>query len=551
MNRAMYSGVSGMRAHQTKMDVIGNNIANVNTYGFKSSRTTFRDVYYQTVKSSAAATTSSGGVNPSGIGYGTQVGSVDLLMSQSSFTMTDNAMDLAVDGEGFFQVQDANGNRFFTRAGQMNFDSAGNLVDSQGNFVLGVSGNPIGKAPGSDLIQLQIPAVNPTPSAAEATINGVKFNIKATNATADGNVSFQFVTSGTLTDGEKAVAEVGTSGIVITLNENETFATMAELNSVVNAAIEKYSQANTGASHPAGNFMMTMTPADAWPAGGLTGAQICSTDYTVQDGTISNWPNVLTGLGISLTGETGTGFSASGALTAFSMEKLGDGNLNLSLEVGGVTYTGVIDPTRTSAGSVKLTNGSGEDYIVINRPSYTDLEPTVATGSDATANRWDLSDKLSAAEIAKSIATPSKANNNLGLSSKKIILSGGTEGGPQGIEDLTGISIGADGVITAQHGILGDITVGRIDLATFANPQGLVQSGGTYFTTSSNSGTMNYCQPGLSGAGQLVAGSLELSNVDLSREFSDMITTQRGYQASSRLITVSDDMLEELVNLKR
>ena len=117
MNRSLYSGVSGMKAHQTRMDVIGNNIANVNTYGFKASRVTFSDIYYQTVMAGSEGTSTSGGTNSGGIGYGTSVGSIDLLMGQSSFTMTDSTLDLAIDGEGFLQVQDADGNKYYTRAG--------------------------------------------------------------------------------------------------------------------------------------------------------------------------------------------------------------------------------------------------------------------------------------------------------------------------------------------------------------------------------------------------------------------------------------------------
>ena len=173
MNRSLYSGVSGLKAHQTRMDVIGNNISNVNTYGFKASRVTFKDVYYQTVNAGSAGSSTVGGTNPGSVGYGTQVGSVDLLMGQSSFTMTDSTMDLAIDGEGFFQVQDADGNKYFTRSGALTFDSAGNLVDSQGNFVLGISGNPLGKSPGSNLIQLSLPSVTPSTSSGSTSISDV------------------------------------------------------------------------------------------------------------------------------------------------------------------------------------------------------------------------------------------------------------------------------------------------------------------------------------------------------------------------------------------
>ena len=147
--------------------------------------------------------------------------------------------------------------------------------------------------------------------------------------------------------------------------------------------------------------------------------------------------------------------------------------------------------------------------------------------------------------------TASKVPDAYSLSSKTIVLEGGTKGGPQGIDSLTGVSIGTDGVISGQHSILGDVVLGRIDVAVFVNPSGLGEAGGTYFTTSPNSGTMTITKPGENGSGQLVAGALEMSNVDLAREFTDMIKTQRGYQANGRIITVTDTMLEELVNLKR
>ena len=134
MLRSLYSAVSGMKAHQTKLDVIGNNIANVNTYGFKSSRARFQDVFYQTLQSAAG-------------GDGSQLGGIDLDMSRSALQSTGRPMDVAITGEGFFQVMDADGNIFYTRAGNLMLDSnSGNLVDSNGYTVLGVSGDPLGKA---------------------------------------------------------------------------------------------------------------------------------------------------------------------------------------------------------------------------------------------------------------------------------------------------------------------------------------------------------------------------------------------------------------------
>lgn len=137
MMKALYSGVSGMRSHQTKMDVIGNNIANVNTYGYKTQRVTFRDIYYQQLKTPGSASDERGGINPSQVGYGAQVGSVDTIHTISGYAPTNKPTDVFINGEGYFAVQTSTGEQLFTRLGALGFDSAGNLVDVNGSRVLG------------------------------------------------------------------------------------------------------------------------------------------------------------------------------------------------------------------------------------------------------------------------------------------------------------------------------------------------------------------------------------------------------------------------------
>lgn len=137
MMKALYSGVSGMRSHQTKMDVIGNNIANVNTYGYKTQRTTFRDVYYQQIKNAGVGSADRGGINPSQVGYGAQVGSVDTIHTISGWAPTNKPTDVFINGEGYFAVQTSTGEQLFTRVGAFGFDSAGNLVDINGSRVMG------------------------------------------------------------------------------------------------------------------------------------------------------------------------------------------------------------------------------------------------------------------------------------------------------------------------------------------------------------------------------------------------------------------------------
>lgn len=140
MMKSLYSGVSGLRNHQTKMDVIGNNIANVNTSGYKSQRTTFRDLFYQTMSSPSAGGGNMGGTNASQVGYGAKIGSIDTINTISGYSPTDKATDLYISGEGYFAVQNASGDKRFTRLGALNFDSVGNLVDINGSKVFGAIG---------------------------------------------------------------------------------------------------------------------------------------------------------------------------------------------------------------------------------------------------------------------------------------------------------------------------------------------------------------------------------------------------------------------------
>lgn len=581
MVRSMYSGVSGMRSHQTAMDTIGNNIANVNTYGFKGSRTTFSDIYYQSLRGASAASSTRGGVNHSQIGVGAQVRSVDLMMTRQSFTQTDMTMDVALDGEGFLQVMDADGNKYYTRAGQLNFDANGNLVDSKGNFVLGVNGDPFGKGPGSDKIQVNLGSVNPAAAKAEETIDGVLWTITTSNPTEDGNVGISFVSDTSMAVNDDCVAEVTDSGIVVKLNGNKVFKNDGELSDAVNKAIQKACQAKTQKDHPAGAF--TITSNMEWPTDGLKGSELCDTSKKVVQGSVSGTGS-LKGKTIGQYTIVGDGFGSKFAdgIEEDELKKWTDGTIKIT-EVGntdpkkmkvemvfannGGTYSATLDSIPTGAQTVKLYKGGvekdNEDYLTLKIPDISSYRTSDGKGfinnpDTKKPYEWADFDVANMSQLKEDgtsdnslKVTASKAPNSKSLSSKTIVLSGGTKGGPQGIDSLTGVSIGTDGVISGQHSILGDVVLGRIDVAVFVNPSGLGEAGGTYFTTSPNSGTMTITKPGENGSGQMVAGALEMSNVDLAREFTDMIKTQRGYQANGRIITVTDTMLEELVNLKR
>ncbi|MBQ5990258.1 MAG: flagellar hook-basal body complex protein [Oscillospiraceae bacterium] len=677
MIRSLYSGVAGLKTQQTKMDVIGNNIANVGTYGFKSDRATFKDVYYQTTQTATASTGNVGGTNAKQIGYGNLVGSIDTNTKTSAMSSTGYGLDIAIAGEGFLQVMGADGNIMYTKAGMLDIDAEGNLVDVNGNFVLGVSGSDTTLPPSSNKIMIDLPYLDPQNSSVESTINNVDFTITSSNPTDKANVNFNFVSSNSLPIGQKMAAKISGDSITVTVNAKETFANAAEINAELNKAIKA---ANGNVEHPAGDFTISMVPENskfqALDIDGkshdieLTGAELVSSNFGYIPGEVDineglrnlfkvssvgegfkgdtrlskfDPPNsaigsanagtfaAATGLTIdisdgstpsavvgsatyttaelaSLSGIAAGSISGAsydntnGTLTvtdgttpvtvALSLAQLAnkagigetpesfdlsyDSTNGLTIKVG--DYEGTISNDQLrSAGDVLMVNTTAQDTsdsYVLSFPSLATLRNSlveVMTKANASSGAGTVSMTTSPAGTS---ATPtltdllnadsftfsfndavnmkqSDPSRSLGLGQSSFKLTGGTEGGEQTVANLTSISIDQAGRLIGVHDIYGVMELGRIDLATFANPAGLQKTGNTYFQQSLNSGDPVVVEAGTEGTGSIMASTLEASNVDLSNEFSDMIMTQRGFQASSRVITVSDTMLEELINLKR
>lgn len=798
MNRAMFSGVAGLKTHQTKMDVIGNNIANVNTYGFKTQRAVFSDMYYQALRNASAGTASRGGLNPSSVGYGSTLAGIQTQMSQSSMQSTGFGLDVAITGEGFLQVMDPDGNIFYTKAGMLDYDSNGYLTDINGNFVLGTSATGV---PGTQKIRLDdVGSVNPAKPSVTEQINGVNYTVTASNASKYGNVSLSLAASQDLPAGMKAAATISNTGaITVQLNAFEKFDSMTDLNNAINNAI---TEANGGKQHQAGvftissnenkfgvdavagtftgdakldpskidlgasfggkleiqnfnpeaaknsitagqiQFTTTKTPGtqpqeysiktningieytadkitatSAYPVkfksakggsfdlalkpgftfgatdledavktpqnanvtapefflGGVTITQISNSfpysstmkfevtgldpqkhDYNLtvkvggktyksatkatpgstlvlstddpNDGTITvavpsvsemaknlgldmNDPNFhttlntaiqnsvdkhtyntvaskpaqtapLTGAEIvgtnfgvltgNITGDIQDGFFGGGLtfmktssdfkgqgtvtgkdFTASFTPQAGDKEAfwTVELNLNGKTYTA--DISEGTVASSLLLKGPDGDYIQVTNPGFKGMSDYFR--SQQTPPRDPApGDKMQAMTGNKKIEiSPATKSRDLGLSSKPFMLQGGTEGGAITLDELTSIAIGADGTVSVSHPDKGTVVAGRISLANFANPSGLELQGTSYYAATVNSGDPILCDPGSDGTGGLKSNALEMSNVDLSSEFADMITTQRGFQANSRIITVSDTMLEELINLKR
>lgn len=558
MVRSMYSGVSGLRSHQQRLDVIGNNVSNANTYGFKSSRATFRDMFYQNVRNAAQGTSSRGGINPSAIGYGASLSSVDLLMEVSSMTPTGNPLDVAITGEGFLQVMDNDGNIFYTRAGMLDVDpTTGYLVDGNGYFVLGTQAKDatvgiVGQEPGTSRIKIELPTLDAKQASVTKKIGGNEFTMTATNVGDAGNASINFSLAYDMPAGEKIEVVISGNNIEVNVNPTATFTSVNNFMELVNSAITD----KLGEQHPAGNFTIKMDPpidmanmADTYPNGEITGEQLIKSDAGPVGGGLTLSEDAAD-KGIQfIAKKLGSAFSGDGAMGALDITKNGTGDTaTWDIEVNGYKQTGLTFAALTGSAGVKLEKTGGgaggaaadpNDYFVISIPkSYFPYDDRTKEYGEPKNPITDLG-----------TATKQRPSGNLGLNAG-FQLEGGTEGGPQTIMNITGFGIGADGTLTGQAG--GErLIFGRIDLANFDNPKGLQQSGNSYFAETQNSGKPQYAVPGEDGTGALKNSALEMSNVDLANEFSDMITTQRGYQANSRLITVSDTMLEELINLKR
>lgn len=394
MIRSLYSGVAGLTTHQTRMDVIGNNIANVNTYGFKASRTAFSDIYYQSIKTETAGTETFAGNNASAVGYGNQVASIDRDMSQSSFQSSNRTLDIALSGDGFFATANFSTNSdgslpadtttpdsiTYTRMGNFGLDSVGNLVTSNNRFVMGSRNSMDG------LLKIGDPSAKALQMVALGDNNG------------DGKLT----------------------------SNDYVYGNTINVNDLIQKAYNIFSDPENGVLYK-------------------------YQTYEVDE----------------------------------------DGNL------------------------------TAEDPILCNLKG----EPVLDDGGEPI--EYEPSADGEAAEVPE-----------------------GAIIGKFTYSDLSAFDIGSDGVITVTYNNQLK-AIGRIEVTVFDNPEGLVEAGETAFSESAASGAGKVRKAGDQGAGRTISKKLEMSNVNLANEFSDMIVTQRGFQANARIITTSDSMLEELVNLKR
>lgn len=549
MMRSMYSAVSGLKTHQTKMDVIGNNIANVNTVAFKSSSVVFQDVLYQMTSnaSGANAATGTGGVNAKQIGLGVTTGATNLSITTSGAAeTTGRAFDIRLSDQSttnFFVVNNGSEN-LFTRAGSFYVDGAGNLcMTSTGYTVMGWQVDPttgnIKKDTVSALRVMQTSNLTSAPEATtQANVSGIidkndkdvlSDNGLVKTLTFFDNLGYsytaRFAMKSTGTDGKYTVE------LEKILNSDGTTFYDPETSKVVlsdifgakttNATLGTYSQVQSG-------YYYDSASKKFYVGSDTNGTEITWNGTVFEDQAASKTYSLKQVYGIS-----------NGMV-----EKIKNGaKATVDTTTGKLTITGDVtdyaidfstkDGTFTGVGARKSNNKTNSVTLNMSK-----LGNNPTQFDDITIDFSGLKD---ADNGGKSTAVMSTGSIDDGVTGKGKKLGA-----------MIGISIDNNGLITGTYDNGNTETLGQIAVAQFANASGLEKVGENCYRTTLNSGEFDGIGVEISADGSsMTSGELEMSNVDLSTEFTQMIITQRGFQANSRIITTSDTLLEELVNLKR
>ncbi|MEE2906314.1 MAG: flagellar hook-basal body complex protein [Planctomycetota bacterium] len=605
---ALFTGLSGLRSNQQRLDVIGNNIANVNTTAFKSSRMIFATLYAQTT-SLGSAPGLDGGTNPLQIGHGTMVAGTQRNFSDGAHTSTGIATDMAIYGDGFFVVQH-NGEQVFTRDGAFQLDENRRLVTAQGGYVMGWGVDDQWQIMGGELQALEIPLG--VMSVAEATSK--VYLDGQLDAAGDIATSGSIHRSATLwTDTALSSSEAltwdpdnpdatGSGHTDLTVAGNNLYIDDGEGNPLLAleggaqaiitvSGVEKngqsmgthtfaFSSETEAAELGAESFGSNMQDFTDWletvlglhhediegqnlggrveidPTGALV---IIGNEGTVQDLDLSSG-DITVSYGGTTSGDPVAGDpitqpfrlnaeqSADGEAvrtTFVAYDSLGDSVtvhvsmvLQETLENGGTTWTFLAE-SPDAAGLARIV-GSGNLTFDASGELVSISNSTISIPRDNGSDSPLVLD-LDFSEGADGLTSPADATSSI-----VAISQNGFPGG-----ELVSYSVDDEGMIIGAFTNGTTKTLGLVSLAMFANPGGLEDVGDNYFRVGPNSGEALITAPGTQGAGSVFSGYLEMSNVDLSQEFINMILASTGYQASSRVINASNEMLDQLMLMAR
>ncbi|RLT55954.1 MAG: flagellar hook protein FlgE [Chloroflexi bacterium] len=568
MLRSMNSAISGLKNHQTMMDVISNNIANVNTTGFKSSRVTFQTLLAQTIRGSIPGAIGSGGQDSIQIGLGMAISGVDKLNTQGVLSNTSKLTDMAISGDGYFIMTDGY-RKFYSRDGAFDLDSTGALISpATGLRVNGWVAET--NASGQKVINSAMP-----PSAPLTIPLGAGVNAKASSM-----VSFSGNLNGSSTD-------LVSSGVVES-------STVASAISFATTATDALTFTYGGKTYNA--TISTALTKDASTIADLATAMATAINAALVAGGETDVIQVTASDSASVSAEGGLVFKAAKSLSFGSSPS---SNLELGAALKGRASTGLESMTTSIVAydtlgmaheltvkfqkQVPTAGGAGPvfsntwKWTVANLDAGTTLKADTAAGQAFGFVTFDSSGKfqsattstvagatapVTATDLTGSRVTLNFANGQsqgqqllLDFTRMSQLQDGNTvsavenDGHPTGT--LTSFTVGSNGLITGSYSNGVQEALGQIALATFANPSGLSLVSQNLMSESANSGIPQVGVPGAGARGQINGGQLELSNVDLAVQFTDMIRAERGFQANSRIITTSDEMLQDLVNLKR
>lgn len=558
MMRALYSGVSGLKTHQTKMDVIGNNISNVNTVGFKASSTTFSDIMYQTTSGATAATATTGGKNAMQIGLGVATAATKVsITSPGAAQSTGDAFDIRLtdsNSTNFFIVNNGTEN-LFTRAGSFYPDGAGNLaMTSTGYTVMGWQVDPLTGDIRKDTVSaLRIMQADNMTSAPEAT---TKANVAGlidkndTNVTSDAgyvrtlsffdNLGYSY----TAKFAYKAVdTDAGTYSVELTNIYD------SDNNDILKEWLDQQGVDPTTGS----NALDQIFGNDTKAVKSFSVAKNYTLDTTGNPAQITYTENGKTYT--MVTGADGAPVTVGGQLGYQFTDGAGGQIFRSVSDIYGV------DAATAATGKLAVDTATGMLNLTYDTTNYT-LQFNTSDGTfryidSAGTNGVNLNMSLLGDNFENiAIDFSHLLNQNNGGSSTAEFEKGAAEKATDGtgkkLGQLTGVSIDEIGKIYGYYDNGNTVLLGQIPVAQFANASGLESLGNNCYGTTLNSGDFDGIGVEVTAdGGSMTTGQLEMSNVDLSEQFTDMITTQRGFQANSRIITTSDTLLEELVNLKR
>ena len=581
MMRSLYSGVSGLKTHQTKMDVIGNNIANVNTVAYKASNITFNELMSQTTQSASGpnAATGTGGTNARQIGLGVKSGAINYnIDTQGASQSTGNPFDIMITGSSFFIVNNGVQN-YFTRDGSFTVDALGNLVmASTGYNVMGWQVDETGTSIKQDTVSSLKIMTNanmtyPPEATSQAYIAGIlDKNDTNVNSASGKTVTLNFYDN---------LGYSYTAKFSIKKSDSATESEYSlELDKILDSVGKEvdisglgFGSLTTQAKKAALSF-----DSSTYNWGGTNVNQLQLTDGTVvadlgqMFGTDGKLLALSTPTTTSIAGNILTvGDMIDEIAKAYGYEGATDEFLSLYVETGNTTGTKNSVETLlynmragapTGVAGIDYFNTSSDGFTVDGRNfngfniAYNSNNGNFVGVNGSTTNKSfnlnlsALGGQFSDINVDMSVSTMVNNKGSSTINATSGDLDGLGTGRRKG--DMTGISIQQNGMIYASYSNNMTKLLGQIAVAEFANAAGLEKMGDNLYGATLNSGEFDGVGTDITtNSGYMATGQLEMSNVDLSSEFTEMITTQRGFQANSRIITVSDTLLEELTNLKR